>query len=88
MITRVEADDTSPADNHYRILNECDDTSEDIDDCEDTTVPERKRTEPEIHYLNNGRPVVFYTLEADTGDPCAEGINMLMRAATGDLWDD
>jgi hypothetical protein len=84
MITRVEADDSNPADNHYRILNECN------VNCEETALPSRKRTEPEIHYLNSGQPVVFYSLEADMGDPydCASGVNMLMRALTGHLWDD
>jgi hypothetical protein len=89
MITRVEADDTNPANNHYRILNECDDVSEAIDDCEDGTMPTHKRTEPEIHYLNSGRPVVFYTLEGYDEDPydnCPSNVNMLMRASTGDLW--
>jgi hypothetical protein len=75
-ITRIEADDPDPSDNHYRLLT----TEENI----------VKRTEPEIHYLFNGIPVAFYSEGADPGDGDCPGyavrINKLMRATTGYLW--
>jgi hypothetical protein len=76
-ITRIEADDTTPGDNHYRRLNV-------------STLA--KRTEPEIHYLGTELPVVFYTQEAPVGDVSCPlypvAVNKLMRARTGYLWQD
>jgi hypothetical protein len=74
MITRVEADDPTPADNYYRRLNVLD----------NPLVP-HKRTEPEVHYIQNDIPVVFYSQEQRGGDPdnCQTGVNKLMRAKTG-----
>jgi hypothetical protein len=80
-ITRIEADDSDPSDNHYRLLT----TAENL----------VKRTEPEVHYVGNGGthiPVIFYTQEAGVGDEdCPDftvPINKLMRATTGYLWQD
>ena len=81
MITRVEADDTTPWNNYYRQLN-----------IADGTQPTKKRTESEIHYLVTNQPVVFYSQRSDlTNDPNCPGypgVNKLMRARTGSLWVD
>jgi hypothetical protein len=80
MLTRVEADDTTPGDNHYRILNILDQSSR---------VPLRKRIEPEIHFLPNTRPAVYYTRVAGANDAnCVEDVHTLMRALTDTLWTD
>jgi hypothetical protein len=78
-ITRIEAGDSDPSDNHYRLLT----TAENL----------VKRTEPEIHYVgSNHLPVVFYAQEAGVGDEdCPDftvPVNKLMRATTGYLWQD
>jgi hypothetical protein len=78
LITRVEADDPDPTDNHYRQVSAVDPSE----------AERRKRTEPEIHYVTNQAiPVVFYSQKATANDPpsegCPEGVNKLMRARTG-----
>ena len=85
IITRIEAEDSNPADNHYRRLN-----------IADGAVPTRKRTEPEIHYMDTTQPVVFYSQLSDpqgTDPHCNPPdypvpVNKLMRARTGSLWQD
>ena len=82
MITRVE-EDSAPSD-HYRVVNACDNPN-----CELTTMPTRKRIEPEIHYLYKDRPVIFYSLTAGPNDAaCAQNVSKLMRALPGVLWTD
>ena len=81
MITRLEDDDT-PADNHYRILNLCDEDP----NCDTDSEPDRKRIEPEIHYLQNDRPVVYYSLQDPDNLECTDPVYSLMRAKVGPLW--
>jgi hypothetical protein len=84
MLTRVESDDPTPEDHHFRILNTLDDVIPPL-----TTVPMRKRNEPEIHFLLNANPAVYYTWVAGANDAnCAAQEHKLMRAVTGPLWDD
>ena len=78
-ITRIEADDPNPSDNHYRLLNAAGDA---------------KRTEPEIQYLGdaNHTPVIYYSQGSKAGETDCPfptypvGTIKLMRATTGYLW--
>jgi hypothetical protein len=78
MITRVE-NDADPSNNHYRRLNVA-----------DGIEPTKKRIEPEVHYMFNDQPVVFYSQRSEPpNDPNCSGLVLkLMRARTGPLWQD